>query len=239
MNTAPITHNLLALLRAGAFDTKEQLVPLSAWKWRKTFELANDQGVAGTTGMGVKRLSDAFFLQLPDDLRDRWLQASDKGIQTTDDDVQFYNALRQRALQHIVNENEDEATLAMLKNMARTLRQLVDGGPFLRPLTLLALNVRSGRQWVDYELMKQWIKRLHLQGASHYIGILMVDLLHIDPKDVLFTTVKNEDCLTHAERFSLTGQLSPRTMGLFKYAPTESLATLWGAWVVKMKSVEE
>ena len=105
--------------------------------------------------------------------------------------------------------------------------------------SLLALNVRIGRQWVDYELMKQWIKRLHLQHACQFIGILLVDLLHIDPKDVLFTSWKEEDRLPSAEKQLHSIYLAPRSMGLFKYAPTESLATLWGAWVVRMKSVEE
>jgi len=229
------TRNLLALLRAGAFATDEQIEPMSPWKWRNTFDMACQQGVGGTTGMGVRRLKDQFFLQLPSDLKDRWVAAQDDMGPTTngehdgkapaDHDVRLNNPLRQRTLMRILTDAEDETSLALLKNLIRTQRHLIDKGPFLRPLTLLALNVRNG-QWVDYDTIRQWIEQLHLQRPSQFIAMLLVELLHIDKESISFADFNQIKEVKHHSRF-------------FKYAPMESLATQWVSFVDSLKNVEE
>ena len=66
------TRNFYRLLRAGAFDTQEQIEPISAWKWKRIYQLSLLHGVSALMYDGLTKCSDQFFLQLPDGLRDEW-----------------------------------------------------------------------------------------------------------------------------------------------------------------------
>lgn len=224
-----LTQNLLALLRAGAFGSDERLEPMTLWKWRKVYAMAESQGVAGTTGLGLRRLGEQFAAHsISAELRTKWETATDQ-TGTDDKGVHLNNPLRQRTLSRILADADDEVTTAMLKNMVRTLRHMVDNGAFLRPLTLLALNLRRG-EWVNYELLKQWIRQLHLQRSSLQIAELLVGLLHLDKALIGF--------IDDAER----QRIEPARVAdgsSFKYAPMESLATRWGSLIDSLKNVEE
>lgn len=224
-----LTQNLLALLRAGAFDSREQLEPMTLWKWRKVYAMAESQGVAGTTGLGLKRLGEQFAtISMTAELRSKWETATD--LSTIDDnEVHLNNPLRQRTLRKILNEADDEVTAAMLKNMVRTLRHMVDDGAFLRPLTLLALNLRRG-DWVNYELLKQWVRQLHLQRSCLQIAELLVGLLHLDEELIGFVEEPDRQRLEPARGTEGSS---------FRYAPMESLATRWGSLIDSLKNVEE
>ena len=67
-----ITRNLFRLIRAGAFNEKVQIEPMSAWKWRRAYQYALMHGLTAIAHDGVEKCSDQFFLQLPSDLAEVW-----------------------------------------------------------------------------------------------------------------------------------------------------------------------
>ena len=66
------TRNFFRLLRAGAFGTTEEIEPLSAWKWKRLYQLSLMQGVSALMFDGLMRCNDQFFVQLPDGLKEEW-----------------------------------------------------------------------------------------------------------------------------------------------------------------------
>lgn len=66
------TRNFLRLLRAGAFNTSEQVEPMSAWKWRQLWQQSTSFGVDTLVYDGYMKCSQQFFMQLPDDLLTQW-----------------------------------------------------------------------------------------------------------------------------------------------------------------------
>jgi hypothetical protein len=67
-----ISRNFFRLLRAGAFDEEEQIEPMSAWKWRRTYQYALMHGVSALLYDGIEKCSDQFFMQLQPELADAW-----------------------------------------------------------------------------------------------------------------------------------------------------------------------
>ena len=60
--------NFFRLLRAGALGTEEQIEPLSAWKWRRLYQLAVMHDVEDLVRRGIDRCATQFFVQVPEKL---------------------------------------------------------------------------------------------------------------------------------------------------------------------------
>lgn len=76
-----IRRNFFRLLRAGIYESEEQIEPMSAWKWRQTFELAVQTGLAPMLYDGIQDCEGQFFLQLPADLKVRWGEEATRASQ--------------------------------------------------------------------------------------------------------------------------------------------------------------
>ena len=79
-----IRRNFFRLLRAGVYESEEQIEPMSAWKWRQTYELAVQTGLAPLLYDGVEDCEGQFFLQLPADLKVRWGEEAARAAQRYD-----------------------------------------------------------------------------------------------------------------------------------------------------------
>ncbi len=75
-----ITRNFFRLLRAGVFGEREEIEPMSAWKWRRVYHYSLMHGISAFLYDGIEKCNDQFYLQLPDDLRESW-QKSTKEIE--------------------------------------------------------------------------------------------------------------------------------------------------------------
>ena len=67
-----IERNFYRLLRAGAFDTQEEIEALSAWKWNRLYQLAEMHDVTPILYKGLVRCQDQFFVQVPEKLLQQW-----------------------------------------------------------------------------------------------------------------------------------------------------------------------
>ena len=57
--------------QAGQAGQKEQMEPMSAWKWRRLYDLARKYGMEPWVADGMRAYADDFFLQPPADLREQ------------------------------------------------------------------------------------------------------------------------------------------------------------------------
>ncbi len=67
-----ISRNFFRLLRTSVFDTKEQIEPMSAWKWKRLYQLSLMHGVPALSYDGIRKSSDQFFMQLTEGLKAEW-----------------------------------------------------------------------------------------------------------------------------------------------------------------------
>lgn len=64
--------NFFRLLRGGTFGDTEPVEPMSAWKWRRVYQLSLMHGVAALVWDGVASHSGDFFMRLPEELSAEW-----------------------------------------------------------------------------------------------------------------------------------------------------------------------
>lgn len=62
-----IERNFFRVLRVGAFGDREQVEPMSAWKWRQLLSRGAQLGLTPLLADGIDACSDQFFMQLPAD----------------------------------------------------------------------------------------------------------------------------------------------------------------------------
>lgn len=72
-----IERNFFRLLRNGAFGGTEAVEPLSAWKWRRLYQLSLMHGVSALIHDGITRRRGDFFAQLPPQLAVEWQRSTE------------------------------------------------------------------------------------------------------------------------------------------------------------------
>lgn len=68
-----IERNIFRLLRTGAFNVKEDIEPMSAFKWRRLYQMIVAQNLTPVFAQGVDIYKDDERLNLPADLWKKWL----------------------------------------------------------------------------------------------------------------------------------------------------------------------
>ncbi len=110
-----ITRNFFRLLRAGVFNEKEDIEPMSAWKWKRLYHYSKIHGIAALLYDGVLKCDDQFNLQLPEDLRENWhqttLEVEQKNKQERLVLSDLYNTLSQQLLRPILLKGQRLAIL--------------------------------------------------------------------------------------------------------------------------------
>lgn len=132
--------NFFRLLRAGAFGQQEQLEPLSAWKWKQLYRVAQMHGVTAYVDKGFERLQGQFFLQLPADLRDG---KKTKELTIADEERKLTNPLLKKELKRIQSEEQADGgnspTLELLNRLTSITTTTLSVGVPLRQLVELCL----------------------------------------------------------------------------------------------------
>ena len=67
-----IQRNFFRMIRIGAFEQKEQIEPMSVYKWSQLYQLAVLHDVAGYVYEGLQRSKEQFFLHLTDKQWQLW-----------------------------------------------------------------------------------------------------------------------------------------------------------------------
>ena len=70
-----VQRNMFLLLRSGAFQTTEDLEPMSAYKWGRLYQLAVMHTIVPYVYEGINRCRGQFFLHLTAKQEEEWKQA--------------------------------------------------------------------------------------------------------------------------------------------------------------------
>ena len=191
-----IERNFFRLLRAGAFTNDEPIEPMSAWKWRRLYQLAVTLNVANHIGRGVEAYKREFFVSImPIDLEEKWEKAKNTPVQNTAESIDeddenvtsLTNPLLDRKLQAIMDAESDSSetpTRLMLLNLVLNTRNILNEGIALPLLIELGQMMRNTASPIDYDKLGKWIKELRLQPMADLLGTLLVMLLGFKQEEV-------------------------------------------------------
>lgn len=199
-----IQRNLFSLLRSGAFQTQEDIEPMSAFKWNKLYQLTVMHNITPFVYDGILRCKNNFFLHLTDKQKQDWEKAvADYRVkekrQSEQEEDEFLrpdrltNPLLNRRLQAILDdEHSDLTSRQLLLILLRVVRHLFNEGMPIRQLTELAIFLRSNSQRINFDVVGQWIERLQLTQMAQLSGEFLIRLFKFEETDIPFLKGRKE-----------------------------------------------
>src|SRR5574344_607412 len=67
-----IYRNLYRLINTGAFNDKQDIEPMTNWKWKKIFEISKTQSIASIVYDGLEQYIKEGALTLPAEQMEKW-----------------------------------------------------------------------------------------------------------------------------------------------------------------------
>lgn len=198
-----VQRNFFRLLRSGAFETHEQIEPMSVFKWQKLFQLSLMHDVAGFTYEGLQRCKNQFFVHLTDSQWSQWdktIEGIRNIMQKKDvDEDEFLradhltNPVLNRKLQNILDdENSDTRSRQMLLMIIRCSRHILNEGVPVRQLIELGTFLRTEGSGIDATILDKWISSLKLQPVARLEASLLIMLLGITREEISFAGDKDD-----------------------------------------------
>ena len=198
-----IQRNFFRLIRIGAFGQKEQVEPMSAYKWGRLYQLAVMHDVAGYVYEGLLNSKGQFFLRLPDKQWQLWEKTIieiRKKVQHTDDEPDEFlradhltNPLLNKKLQTILDdEQSDIHTRQVLLTIIRVSRHILNEGVPIRQLVELGICLRTDGRHADFTTLGKWLKTLQLQQVAKLEASLLMELLGFEKEEIAFAGEKRD-----------------------------------------------
>lgn len=187
--------NFYRLLRSGAFNTKEQIEPLSAWKWNRLYQMSVMHDVEPIIYKGIERCQDQFFLQIPAQLKEKWNKEKTADEQTSDSEDEndllmadhLTNPVLNHTLQNILDsEDSNTETRTALLHLLGTCRFIMNAGIPVKRITELGVFLRQSSNRIDFTILNQWIKQLRLEPMTQLAAMMLVKLMHFEPEELPF-----------------------------------------------------
>lgn len=198
-----IQRNYFRLIRIGAFEQKEQVEPMSVYKWGQLYQLAVMHDVAGFVYEGLQRSKDQFFLHLTDKQWKQWektIQEIRKKARNAEEEPDEFlradhltNPLLNKKLQTILDdEQSDTRTRQVLLTIIRVSRHILNEGVPLRQLVELGICLRSEGHHADFTTLGKWLKTLQLQQVAKLEASLLIELLGFEKEEIVFAGGKRD-----------------------------------------------
>ena len=262
------TRNLFLLLRAGAFGQQDKVEPMSAWKWRKTHQLAVAHGVEAEAYEGLEVVSDQYFAQLvPDDLRTQWAESAVEARRRGAGSATELPPRLAKRLEQIAEKNpEAKVDIQMLEALACLAYALLTDDYWLRQLLVLGEMVRETGRSVDREQLQKWVRQTGLTRMAQLEGTMLVRLMGVQADELPMLMPRRPDALVpqvdaiasaiphgreqwafqqgkhifvHTSNASVMVWNARRSVRFFTYSPRESLSQLFSSFARSLTNIEE
>ena len=271
-----IQRNLFRLLRSGAFGSQEQIEPMSAFKWERLYQIAMLHDVIPYAYKGINTCRSQFFMHLTEKQEATWKRANDEiSSQKTDNEDDTFlradtltNPVLNSQLQSILDdEHSDVTTRQLLLQIIRVVRHILNEGMPIRQLLELGLILHQHGKQVDFDLLRQWIKRLRLTQMCQLEGECLILLFGFHAEDLHFVSAKqskrtsqitqelleftntrshdwyfsqdDDSIFVHNSNSSAMFSHVRRSGRYFRYYPTEGLTNFFASFVHSLSHIEE
>ncbi len=197
-----IQRNFLRLLKCGAFGQREQTEPMSAWKWKRLYQLSQMHDVTPWVYDGINASREDFFLKIPEEQMALWKESALQAdtVIIKDEEQRLTNPLLNHKLQNLTKKEGDTPTLELLYNIIRLARFILTQGINMRHLLELGIYLRTTKDQINYEQLSIWIKKLQMTKITRLEAALLILFFDFKEEEIPFTTVKvNKDTIRIAD----------------------------------------
>ena len=271
-----IQRNLFRLLRSGAFGTQEQIEPMSAFKWERLYQIAMLHDVIPYAYTGISNCDSQFFMHLTEKQEITWKRANEEITSRPADNEEdtflradtLTNPMLNSQLQNILDdEHSDMTTRQLLLQLIRVMRHILNEGMPIRQLLELGMMLHQHNKQINFEQLRQWIKKLRLTQMCQLEGECLIlffgfhaeDLPFITPRQskrtsqiaqelLEFTNTRSHDwyfsqdddsIFVHNSNSSAMFSHVRRSSRYFRYYPSEGLTNFFASFVHSLSHIEE
>ena len=271
-----IQRNLFRLLRSGAFGTQEQIEPMSVFKWERLYQIAMLHDVIPYAYKGISNCHSQFFMHLTDKQELTWKRANDEitSRKLEDEEDTFLradtltNPVLNSLLQNILDdEHSDIKTRQLLLQLIRVVRHILNEGMPIHQLLELGLMIHKHGKQVDFDLLRQWIKKLRLTQMCQLEGECLILLFGFHAEDLPFVSARQskqtsqivqelleftntrshdwyfsqdaDSIFVHNSNSSAMFSHVRRSGRYFRYYPSEGLTNFFASFVHSLSHIEE
>ena len=271
-----IQRNLFRLLRSGAYGTQEQLEPMSVFKWERLYQIAMLHDVIPYAYKGISNCRSQFFMHLTDKQELIWKRANDEitARQPEEEEDTFLradtltNPVLNSQLQNILDdEHSDVLTRQLLLQLIRVVRHILNEGMPVRQLLELGLMLHQHGKQINYDQLRQWIKRLRLTQMCQLEGECLILLFGFHAEDLPFMSARqgkrtsqiaqelleftntrshdwyfsqdDDSIFVHNSNSSAMFSHVRRSGRYFRYYPSEGLTNFFASFVHSLSHIEE
>ena len=202
-----IQRNFFRLLRSGAFADDELLEPMSAFKWRRLYQMVEVQGVADVFLRGVQKHSGEQGLNMPEEILLRAGQDAQKQ-QSLAELVSrkvgmSMGMLNKRYVKLLDGERHSIDTSVETMDLLRLLvvneQDFLNHGINMRGIIFLGRYLRKKGDRVDFVKLDNWLLRLHLQRMAQLQGSILISVFDFEPDELPFVH-REEACSLQVSR---------------------------------------
>jgi len=198
-----VQRNFFRLLRSGAFESKENIEPMSVSKWEKVYQLAIMHDVAGYAYEGLLHCREQFFLHLTDKQWEKWettvVEFRKRYQDENAEEDEFLrgdhltNPLLNHKLQAILDdEHSDMQTRQFLLAIIRCSRHILNEGVPVKQLIAIGSMLRTSQHHTDMIMLERWLKSLRFQHAAQLLAALLIRLLDFKPEEIPFASPEGD-----------------------------------------------
>lgn len=193
-----IQRNFFRILRSGAFNGKEGIEPMSAFKWRRLYQMAEAQHVTRVFAKGADNNRKDIGMNLPDDILgmvDAVLEKEEiQEHAIKEEEVRFSSKILNRKLKRIIDEelhNIDTSveSLDLLEIIIFNITNMLNSGISLDGIIKLGKYLRTRGDKVDFVKMDNWISQLHIKRMAQLQGSILIAVFGFGQDEMPF--VKN------------------------------------------------
>lgn len=199
-----VKRNFFRLLRSGAYDSNEQIEPMSAFKWQKLYQFSVMHDVVGFAFAGIHNCKHQFFLHLTDKQWQEWQKAAGeekskkRALDDEDDEFlrsdQLTNPMLNHKLQNILDDEHTSTTSRqLLLSIISVVRHILNEGLPIRQILLLGVCIRQEGKNIDAATISQWLQSLRLMPMAQLTGAILIQYFGFQPEDLPFVEIKNEN----------------------------------------------
>ncbi len=195
-----IQRNFFKLLRSGAFNEKASIEIMSAFKWRRLFQIVQAQNVLNIFVRGINNHSTDLNLNLPEDLIAEIQQKIDEQKNTTalidEKNTYLSNKFRNKKFHKIIHSelhsiDTSVEALDILKLIVFNTNAMLNSGISLEGVIKLGQYLRTKGDKVDFLKLEAWLDTLHLQRMAQLQGSILMAVFGFEQDEIPFV-IKEE-----------------------------------------------
>ena len=184
-----IQRNFFRLLRSGAFADDELLEPMSAFKWRRLYQMVEVQGVADVFLRGVQKHREEQGMNMPEEI----LLRAEEDAQKQQSLAELVSRkvgmsmgmLNKRYVKLLEGERHSIDTSVETMDLLRLLvvneQDFLNHGINMRGIIFLGRYLREKGDRVDFVKLDNWLLRLHLQRMAQLQGSILISVFDFEP----------------------------------------------------------